>query len=166
MAGKPQKKIEDVGKKYELDPIDHLLLKHLINFPNSTNEELGEVVGLSPHPVRRRRLKPAFVKAYRELTASTREHLAEAARRAAIRLKKLIEDDDKDIALQAMKMALANHLRTQVDVNVQPRLVYKTTIGLDGALLQEVIEEEIQKTFLNPTAQVIDAEAEPRELTL
>lgn len=136
---------ENVGSPWELDSIDNLLLKHLIKYPAATNQSLGDLVGLGERAIRARRSKPEFERAFMELTASTQTHLKEAARRAASRLKRLVDDDDKDIAMQAMKLALSNHLgnKQQVDVTLAPKIVYRTSVQVDGSLLQEVVEAEV-----------------------
>jgi hypothetical protein len=139
------RKVEDVGSKWDLDGIDSVILKHLVKYPSSSNQDLGDLVGLTERAIRARRAKPEFDRAYKELTATTEAHLKEAARRAASRLKRLVDDEDKDIALAAIKMALSPYInKAQIDMTVTPRTVYRTSIQVDGSLLQEVVAEEIK----------------------
>jgi hypothetical protein len=131
--------------KYELDGVDRIMLKQLVQYPNTTQVELGQLVSLTKQAVNARVNKPAFKAALNDVLGSTEEHLKEAARRAARRLKKLVDHDDPEIAAPFVKMALANHLTQKVDLTLQPVVRYKTTVEVDGTLLQQVIDEDKSK---------------------
>lgn len=146
MPPKKAKEVEkfNIGSLYDLDHVDQALLRHLIKYPDARYIELIEISKLTENAIRARRNKPEFRRAWSEITATTAEHLKEAARRAAVRLKKLVDDDDKQVALKAVGMALGPYInKSQVDINMAPRLIFKTTVQADGGLLQEVIAEEL-----------------------
>lgn len=129
-------------KKGKIDPIDRLLILHLVDHPSATNAELGQLVNMTRQGIHLRRNKPVFREYLIELLGSTESHLKEAAARAAIRLGKLIHSDDETVATQASKIALTNHLTQKIDMTIQPVIRYKTTVEADGSLLQEIMDED------------------------
>lgn len=137
--------------KYEIDALDRLMLSHLVKFPKTTLNELAELTGLTKNAVHSRKKKPAFQAAWSDLMGTTNTHLEEAARRAARRLKKLVDHEDPKTAEPFIKMALSNHLGQKLDVTIQPTVTYKTTVQPDGSLIQEV---------LGPAAKTIEGKDE------
>lgn len=138
---------------HELDDVDRKIIKMLLGAKvTPTNEQIGEALGYSRNQIQIRRTREIFVEAMRELEMSTEDHLKEAAARAARRVKKLVDHDDPKIAEPFVKMALHKQLsKTTVDVNLAQKTIYRSTVQVDGTLLQEVLQEELDGTPSAPT---------------
>lgn len=129
---------------YNLDEIDRQIMKIKIQYPTITNQEIADIVGVDSQQVVNYRInRPGFQSAFAEVTATTEEHMRTAANQAARRLKRLVNDDDKQVALQAIKMALHQYLnKAELTVTAKPAMVFRSTIAPDGSLIQEVYEEQ------------------------
>jgi hypothetical protein len=149
------KKLYEVVNRWELDNLDRQILKHLAAYPTTKLKDLGKIIGFSASQVKRRIGRPAFQRALDEINATTEKHLQEAARRAAIKLKKWVDSDDPEIAEPYIKMALSPYLnRSTVDLRVEPVVRYKTMITNEGHLIQEIVKE----TLLQDDDNIIEAQ--------
>lgn len=137
------KELNKLQVEYELDVIDRQILTLISQDIMLTSRTIAEKIGMSYTAVSKRMKKRGFVLAYENLTQTTAQIMEANAKKAARRLGKLIEDDEKKIALEATKLALSpylnQHHHTVTQANV---MVYKTTVQPDGSLLQSVIEAE------------------------
>lgn len=143
--GQKQKKQRDLlrAESFVMEPVDKEILKLMIEFPLITVQEIAETLRLPLEDVARRRRSKVVKARYAELTASTDEHLKIAARKAAMRLASLVQDPDKQVALAAIKIALAPYInRADINVNMKSAIVFKSTVTPDGNLIQEVYEQQ------------------------
>lgn len=124
---------------FELNGVDKQILQIIVDHPRLSNTAIGKMIGISESAIQRRRNKPAFLKAYSDLMATTDDLLKRAQKVAARRLIALIKDPDKKIALEATKMALSP-LNNKHSLDVKEEIIFQTRIGSQGQLMQEVIE--------------------------
>lgn len=129
---------------YDIDEVDRQIMRLRIQYPLMPSHEIAEILNIKHHQIVTYRIsRPGFQAAFAEVTASTEEHMRTAANLAARRLKKLVNDGDKQVALQAIKMALHQYLNKQeLTVTAKPAMVFRSTIAPDGSLIQEVYEEQ------------------------
>jgi len=129
--------------EYELDVVDKQILRLISQDMMLTCREIASKVGMSYPAVSKRMKKRGFVLAYENLTQTTAQIMEANAKKAARRLGRLIDDEEKKIALEASKIALSpylnQHHHTVTQTNV---MVYRTTVQPDGSLLQAVTEAE------------------------
>lgn len=145
VRGQRQKKMRDIerAERFVMEPLDKEILKLMIEFPLITVSEIAATLRVPIEDVARRRKSKLIKTRYAELTASTEEHLKIAARKAAMRLATLVQDADKQIALAAIKIALAPYInRADINVNMKSAIVFKSTVTPDGNLIQEVYEQQ------------------------
>ena len=122
--------------KLEIDDVDRKILQLLTEHPGISVKDIAEAVGRGVNNIYDRMKRPGFVRAQKELQATTDELLLRAQKIAARRLINLIKDSDSKIAIDAIKIALAPHTnKRQVDQKTE--IVFKTRIGSQGQLLQE-----------------------------
>ena len=144
---------------FEIDEKDRRILQILVDHPDMSNQAMSKLgISMSPATIGRRRAKPAFIKAYKDLMSTTDDLMKRAAKMAARRLLTMIKDPDKKIALEAMKMALSAQMNKHT-VDIKEEIIFQTRIGTQGQLMQEVIEvdnKHISDTL--PKAEVLDAE--------
>lgn len=126
----------DGGEAFRLDEVDHMLLKHLMEFPEATWKELGKLVDRHPKTVILRYKKPAFQNALKDLRAKTWDLVERAQNMAIRRLMKLIQSKDERVALEAAKYVLQPMVNT-ANVNVQQfqEMVYKADFGENGQII-------------------------------
>lgn len=139
-----EEEIDQARTYYSLDDKDREILKLVLQFPEISDQDISGIVEMNRSTVRFRRLKPAFKAAYNDLMQSTRELLAEAAKAGARRLIQLVKSDDKQIAVQAIKIALAPYInQLQHNVSTAPIRIFETSLTATGDLIQQVIEAEM-----------------------
>jgi len=136
---------------FEIDPRDRRILQILVDHPDITSREIGNVIGISQAAVSKRRNKPAFKKAYADLMSTTDELMKRAQKMSARRLLTMIKDPDKKIALEAMKLALGP-LANKHQVDIKEEIVFQTRIGTQGQLMQEVKVIEADSTHKSDTS--------------
>jgi hypothetical protein len=153
-------KKDDLYEEYKLDQVDRQLLNILVEFPAITNEELAKHIGLCAAQVRRRRLRPAFNKAYDRAIEPVEDILKRALPIAARKMLELTKCDDKKIAFEAAKCLLGPILnRVTVDHNVQKVKVYKSEVRSDGTLVRHLVEELLEAKE-KEQEKIIDVDAE------
>lgn len=139
-----EEEIERAKMYYSLDDKDREILKLVLQYPEISDQDISAVLHMHRSTVRFRRLKPSFMAAYNDLMQSTRELLAEAAKAGARRLIQLVKCDDKQIAVQAIKIALAPYInQLQHNVSAAPIRIFETSLTASGDLIQQVIEAEL-----------------------
>ena len=144
---------------FEIDEKDRRILQILVDHPDMTNQAMSKLgINMSPATIGRRKAKPAFIKAYKDLMSTTDDLMKRAAKMSARRLLQMIKDPDKKIALEAMKMALSP-LMNKHSVEIKEEIVFQTRIGTQGQLMQEVIEVDSSRiSGTSPKAEVLDAQ--------
>jgi len=131
-----------ISSLLDLDDVDRIILKHLVEYPALTSAKLARMMGVRENFIRHRKKKPAFQLALQKIYSTTDELLVIAAKKAAIRLLDLITDPDPKIALGAIKIALTRALN-KPDLSDEDLITgYETNIELDGSLIQNVITKE------------------------
>lgn len=133
---------DEALKKTDLDDTDRRILRYLLEYPKISQREIGEWLHISQYAVSNRMNQPRFRKALIEFTCSTEDLLTRAANEAARRLIKLCVSSDDQNAVNAVRIALNRYLKSEVEMTVQPVVVYKSTIQADGSLIQEILKEE------------------------
>ena len=144
---------------FEIDEKDRRILQILVDHPDMSNQAMSKLgINMSPATIGRRKAKPAFIKAYKDLMSTTDDLMKRAAKMSARRLLTLIKDPDKKIALEAMEMALASQMNKHT-LETKSEIIFQTRIGTQGQLMQEVIEvDSKRKSDTLPKAEVLDAE--------
>ena len=163
MPKKRSTKTGDKGKQspttngYSLDEVDHTLLKHLIEYPKSSLEDLGKVVGLHKSSVHKRYHKPAFQKALQDMRAETWEIIKKAQNQASRALLKLTRSKDEKIALEAAKALLAPYLnKGEISVHQVQEIIHRTRFGEGGQMITDTVE--IPKETPGDTLELLGGE--------
>jgi predicted lipoprotein len=139
-----QAKIERAQLEYKLDVVDKQILKLKSLDPRLDIRTIAEKVGMHYATISKRMDKPAFRRAWDAINETTFEIMERNAKKAAYALGKLIDEDDKRIKLEAIKLSLSPILNNHThQVAVSTEVVYKTTVQPDSSLLQQVIEGEV-----------------------
>lgn len=128
---------------YELDDIDRNIIKYLSIYPEMTSTTLGQILNLNSQTIRNHRNKPAVKYAMQIQQQTTDEILEKCAKKAGERLIELIADPNPLIALAACKLALTKQMKAPADVQDQAAVIYRTTFAPDGALVQDIVKEEL-----------------------
>ena len=128
----------------ELNETDRLLLKYFIAYPKFKATHLARILDLNESYVRNRVKRPPFKLALQKLQGTTDSLMHEAAKKAAYRLIELIDHPDPDIALRAIRIALAKYINQISDATFDRILIFKSTIAPDGNLLQSIVRNELQ----------------------
>jgi uncharacterized protein YaiI (UPF0178 family) len=135
--------IESLMIEYELDVVDKQILNLLSQDLMLTTRDIAAKVGMTYPSIAKRMKKRGFILAYEHITQTTAQIMENNAKKAARRIGRFIEDDEKKIALEACKIALSPYLNQHTHVVTQQNvMVYKTTVQPDGSLLQAVIEAD------------------------
>lgn len=138
-----QKAINEIQLEYELDVIDRQILSLISQDMMLTCREIAKKIGMTYPTVAKRMKKRGFVLAYENITQTTAQIMEANAKKAARRIGRFIDDDEKKIALEACKISLSPYLnQVQAVVTQQAVMVYRTTVQPDGSLLQSVMEAE------------------------
>jgi hypothetical protein len=125
-----------------------LILKHCEIDPSISSKALSKIIGISYNSVNNKRKRPAFRLALQKLQETTDYHLDKAAHKAAMKLIEMIDHPNPAIALAAVKIALTRHLDKMPDISDRV-YAYKTTIDVDGKLLQEIVKEELKSSIID-----------------
>jgi|GEM_PF-3378220 len=140
-----QTRIEKAQLTYELDVVDKQILKLKSMDPRLDIRTIAKKVGMHYGTISKRMDKPAFKRAWDAVNESTIEIMERNAKKAAYALGKLIEEDDKKIKLEAIKLSLSPILNNHShQVSVSQEVVYRTTVQPDSSLLQQVIDAEVE----------------------
>jgi IS30 family transposase len=141
---KLQARIEKAQLAFELDVVDKQILKLKSLDPRLDIRTIAKKVGMHYATISKRMDKPAFKRAWDAVNESTMEIMERNAKKAAYALGKLIDEDDKKIKLEAIKLSLSPILNSHShQVSVSQEVVYKTTVQADSSLLQTVIDGEV-----------------------
>lgn len=141
--------------KYHLDNVDQLLLKQMVEFPESSLRELASVVNYSVPGVRNRLLKPAFKKALSELQQTTEESLRGLAHYAIKKLKHLMDSDDERVSLDACKTVWTAYQNISDSNANMTRISYEVQFGTQGQLFKNIKAEEQKHESLISTKDLI-----------
>jgi DNA-binding Lrp family transcriptional regulator len=150
--------VSQSGDNYILDETDHKLLKHIIEFPQTSFKELGKIIGMSANGVRKRYKKPAFQKALEDIKSETWDLIRRAQNLAARRLMKLVQDSDKKVALRACELIMQPLLsKAEVEIKNVQEVIYRTRFGEQGQLISE--KEEIEAETPKNTLELLGKKA-------
>jgi hypothetical protein len=147
-----EKRYHKAVERFELDDIDQKILKLKVQYPDMKKKDIADYLKMHPTTIGIRMKKPAYLKALSEFNKTTGEWILDLGRHMFRRLKTLINDPDKSVALQALKIAaplVMNHDHSGSVVR-EERITFRTTVQADGSLLQEAIKEEMLAQEKNP----------------
>lgn len=137
-------KIERAQIEFELDVVDKQILKLKSMDPRLDIRTIAEKVGMHYATISKRMDKASFKRAWDAINETTLDIMERNAKKAAYAIGRLIDDEDKRIKIEAIKISLSPILNShQHKVSVQTDVIYKTTVQPDSSLLQSVIEGEI-----------------------
>lgn len=145
--------------RFGLDSIDLDIIKYLTDHPNATCPEISEAIGMSERQIWNRRKRQRFIDAMAELNKPTLEVIEKAQKISARRMVALANSSDAQVALEAGKLLLKPLLAEKIDMNVNHRITYKTRIGSEGRIYQEVETEKID----SPAAKKVEEPEPPQE---
>ncbi len=141
------RELERLQVELQLDVVDKQILKLKSIDPRLDCRTIGKRVGMHHASIAARLKKPALMLALDKLNHTTADIMRENARKAAMRLSKLLESPNERTVLEAAKLCLAPILNQHTHtVNTTEATIYKTTVQPDSSLLQQVIEAEIVTT--------------------
>jgi hypothetical protein len=130
---------EKVAELFQLNEFDKKALEVTVKFPKMTQSEIAETLNVSLHYYRNRITRPAFQRALSEYTKDIFTSVGELQLLAVKRLKLLVNDPDKDIALAAIRIAMAP-MTNQHTLNVRNNnegKVFEVSIGPNGQINKE-----------------------------
>lgn len=143
--GRPKKK-PDASFEYLVDDTDRRILALMVRYPGIRHAAIADVVGVTKSMVGKRVGRPAFKAALQDLEETADSVLQGAAQKAARKIVKLIDAEDGNIAIQACKIALHQQLaKSQVDLSVNGKITYRTTVNPDGSIIQEALAEDARQ---------------------
>jgi len=131
-------------RKYELDRLDALMLKYLIEFPSATLKELAKLTGLHLSTCGRRISRDTFQDALAEQQGTTIKMIEKAQRVSALRMIRLANADNDQTALEAGKLLLKPMLGENLNVNMNQRMIFSTQIGEGGRINTETTMKELE----------------------
>lgn len=138
-----------IALKYRLDEMDKKILDLRIKYPTLDSREIADVLEVGEGLINSRFMKPAMQRAMQEHTKTFFEQLGDLQMMAVKRLKQLVNDSDKDIAIAAIKIAMAPMIN-QHTLNInngKDRAVYEVKLGDNGQIMRgfkstkELLEE-------------------------
>lgn len=129
---------------YALDDKDKVIVQQLAAYPETPADDLAKLVGLHVHSVKQRMKKPAMINAMRIVAQKFDDVVNDAKLAAMHRLVKILNNPqsmDKD-AIQAARVIFDREKATliQNNVNLDQRIIVRSSIGDGGMLNQEVID--------------------------
>ncbi len=140
---------------FEIDDIDKSILKFMVDHPSMTIKAIAEQLSVSVNTVSRRMKKPGFIKARKDILATTEDLMVRAQKLAARRLLSLINHHEPKIALEAMKLALGP-LNNRKQIETKSEVIFQTRIGSQGQLMQEVVEVSENKDKPKAQPEIIE----------
>lgn len=127
---------------FELDELDRKLLKMIVEYPELTQESLALACNVSHSTVHSRLGKPAFKRARADMMKNFIELLTDAQTAACRRLRQLVQDADKSIALAAIRLAMAPYVNSGIlSIKTQSTVVHAVRFGDGGQLIRETRDE-------------------------
>ncbi len=93
----------------KIDQIDKALIQQMINFPNKKDKDLCISVGISKDEYTKRINSHDFKFALGEASKTYDQQLDDLKTTAIRKLKQLVNDDDKKIAIEAIKAVLTTN---------------------------------------------------------
>lgn len=147
MTDRDEKGLADL-QDYKLDPYDMALLKLTLEYPAITARELAEHTGIGQSTIERRRLRPAFQKALRQLFLEPLDTIREAIQEVARRYVKLAKSENEAVSERACRQILLSagilKNRLQIDDSPTEQARYEILMGLVKRLEKRVKDEETQ----------------------
>lgn len=132
-----------------LDPVDQKMLEFIATYPEMTDEDLANAVGISVDRVIRRKVSPLFRRHLQNIQSTTIDLLKKAqnkAMREAIKILNSESSNPKDIRnkIELIKTVMYPILNNPSTDAARPdKITFKSKIGEHGSLIQEVIDVEI-----------------------
>ena len=139
-----------IALKYRLDEMDKKILDLRIKYPSLESKEIADVLEVGEGVINSRFMKPAMQRAMQEHSKTFFEQLGDLQMMAVKRLKQLVNDSDKDVAIAAIKIAMApmiNQHTLNINNNKNDRAVYEVKLGENGQIMRgfkstkELLEE-------------------------
>lgn len=150
-----------IALKYRLDEMDKKILDLRIKYPSIESKDIADVLEVGEGVINSRFMKPAMQRAMAEHSKTFFEQLGDLQMMAVKRLKQLVNDSDKDVAIAAIKIAMApmiNQHTFNINNNKNDRAVYEVKLGENGQIMRgfkstkELLEE----------AKTIDVSSTPK----
>lgn len=141
------RELERLQVELQLDVVDKQILKLKSIDPLLDTRTIAKSVGMHHATIAARLKKPAMRAALDKLHQTTADIMRDNARKAAMRLSRLLESQNERTVIEAAKLCLAPllNVHTHTVNNTETATVYKTTVQPDSTLLQQVIEAEVVK---------------------
>lgn len=152
------KQEQKTADKYQLDHTDRVLIRHLLYYPNASNRELAKIAGLSFSQARRRRDRPVFMAALRDVTADTAELIPMLKREAAQELRKLVKQGSEATRARVALAALEAELAPKQGATIQQNVVFTTSIDETGVITQSMAPKPAIEAPADKPGQKIDSE--------
>lgn len=145
--------IESAALRFQLDEIDKKILDLRFKYPSLVSKDIADVLNVAESYVSNKLLKPAMQRAMQEHSKTFFDNLSDLQMLAVKRLKQLVNDQDKNIALSAIKIAMAPMINQHtVNVNNQgDKALYEVKLGENGQIIRgfkstkDLLESETEK---------------------
>jgi hypothetical protein len=150
-----------IALKYRLDEMDKKILDLRIKYPSLDSKEIADVLEVGEAAINSRFMKPAMQRAMQEHSKTFFEQLGDLQMMAVKRLKQLVNDSDKDVAIAAIKIAMApmiNQHTFNINNNKNDRAVYEVKLGENGQIMRGF---KSTKELLEET-KIIDVSSTPK----
>lgn len=151
----PSEDKQSLTSSYELDEVDHKLLRHIMEYPQDSLSALGKVVGMNKTSVHARYKKPAFQRALAEMRAETWDIIKRGQNAAARALLKLATNSkDEKVRLDAAKTLLGPILnKGELTVHNVQEIIHRTRFGEQGEMISDSIT--VEKTTPKNTIELL-----------
>lgn len=137
------KELERLQVELQLDVVDKQILKLKSLDPRLDTRTIAKRVGMHHASIAARLKKPALQLALDKLNHTTADIMVENARKAAMRLSRLLDSQNEKTVIEAAKLCLAPMLNNHTHTVTAESTTYRTTVQPDSTLLQQVIEAEV-----------------------
>lgn len=147
------------AEDFVLDEIDRKIIKFYMDYPTATQNDACAALGVTRSNLCDRKKKPAYMRAMADMTKDFIDLLKETQSASARRLRELVRDPDKSVALAAIKMAMAPYLNSSLMVPKTDQVIVHTVqFGEGGAMYRETKEINGTSDQNNPGTEIIVAE--------
>lgn len=152
-----------IALKYRLDEMDKKILDLRLKYPSLDSKEIADILEVGEGAINARFMKPAMQRAMQEHSKTFFEQLGDLQMMAVKRLKQLVNDPDKDVAIAAIKIAMApmiNQHTLNINNNKNDRALYEVKLGENGQIMRGF--KSTKELLAEKETDVIDVSPTPK----
>lgn len=158
-----EQRTRSIALKYRLDEMDKKILDLRLKYPSLDSKEIADILEVGEGAINARFMKPAMQRAMQEHSKTFFEQLGDLQMMAVKRLKQLVNDPDKDVAIAAIKIAMApmiNQHTLNINNNKNDRALYEVKLGENGQIMRGF--KSTKELLAEKETDVIDVSPTPK----